>query len=148
MRFSDERATRDAQATSQSSKQLKQAAIPLQKLAQALDRSFPAKMDAMATKISFLTPRVLGFSFLLLLLSIIASRTTPLNPNFLWGIPALGAIGLSLGLWIWTASVLLRPDLSPEARASLNQLSLFQRSILGVGLLVIGYFIALAFRLW
>lgn len=148
MRFSGERATRDAQATSKPSKQLKQAAIPLQKLAQALDHSFPAKMDAMTTKLSFLTPRVLGFSFLLLLLSIIASRTTPLNPNFLWGIPALGAIGLSLGLWIWTASILLHPDLSPEARDSLKQLSLLQRSILGVGLLVIGYFIALAFRLW
>lgn len=141
MRFSAERVTREAQATSKPSKQL-------QKLAQVLDRSFPAKMDAMATKISFLTPRVLGFSFLLLLMAIIASRTMPLTPNFLWGIPALGAIGLSLGLWIWTASILLRPDLSPEARDYLKQLSLFQRSILGVGLLVIGYFIALAFRLW
>jgi hypothetical protein len=64
--------------------------------------------------------------------------------NFLWGIPSLGAIGLGVGLWVWSSNLVMRPDLSDDARSALKRAIRLQWSILAVGALAIIYFIVVA----
>jgi hypothetical protein len=115
-------------------------------LIQAIDRTIPnyRTPDAMAFSLARRTPAVLVICFTVLLAGVIGSLLPISQVNFLWGIPSLGAIGLGVGLWVWSSNLVMRPDLSDDARSALKRAIRLQWSILAVGALAIIYFIVVA----
>jgi hypothetical protein len=104
--------------------------------------------DEVAYALARFTPRTIVICFVVLFAAILGSRLNIWAENFLWGIPALGAICLGFGFWIWSSNLLLRPDLSDEAREALKRAVKLQWSIVAGGLLAIVYFIGMAVRYW
>jgi hypothetical protein len=115
-------------------------------LIQAIDRTIPnyRTPDAMAFSLARRTPAVLVICFTVLLAGVIGSLLPVSQINFLWGIPSLGAIGLGVGLWAWSSNLLMRPDVSDDARSALKRAVRLQWSILIVGAVAVVYFIVLA----
>jgi hypothetical protein len=120
------------------------------KMMAAIDRVVPTYQtpDAMAYSLARRTRVIMIISGVLLAICIIGSLLNIAAEDFLWGIPALGAVGLSLGMWIWTSNLMLRPDVSEEAREVLRQNSKLHLIALGVSGLVILYFVGMVARLW
>jgi uncharacterized MnhB-related membrane protein len=79
----------------------------------------------------------------ILFISIIGSLLHVWQEDFLWGIPALGAVALAIGFWIWTSNLKLRSDLSEEVRETLQRAVRLQWAAIGAGLLTMVYFFLL-----
>jgi hypothetical protein len=117
---------------------------------QAIDRAIPnvRTVDGMAYELARRTPRTLAICLILLTAGIIASRLNLWVEGFLWGIPSLGAISMGIGFWIWSTNVLMRPDLSAEARAALRRAIRLQWIMIIAGALAVIYFVGMVLRLW
>lgn len=94
------------------------------------------------------TPIIMAICIILLVLCIVASRNSFIFPSALWIIPALGTIGISIGLWIWSSSLLLQRSIVGELREALKKAIRLQLGTTGIGLLVIVYFIGVALGKW
>jgi hypothetical protein len=94
------------------------------------------------------TPRTVIICFVVLFAAILGSRLNIWAENFLWGIPALGAIFFGFGFWVWSSNLMLRPDLSDEARETLRRAIKLQWSIVAGGVLAIIYFAGMAAGYW
>lgn len=129
---------------------LKQMSVPFVKVVQTVDRAIPniRTVDGMAYALAKRTPRTLAVCMVLLLAGIIASRLNVWSEGYLWGIPSLGAISMGIGFWVWSSNVLLRPDLSPEARETLQRAIRLQLFMVGAGALAAVYFVGMAFGFW
>jgi uncharacterized MnhB-related membrane protein len=97
----------------------------------------------MAVAVARRTPTMVVICAAILLISIIGSLLHVWQEDFLWGIPALGAVALAIGFWIWTSNLKLRSDLSEEARATLQRAVRLQWAAIGGGILTMVYFFLL-----
>ncbi len=104
--------------------------------------------DEVAYALAKTTPRTLIMCFALLLAGMVASRLNLWAENFLWGIPSIGALSLGLGVWVWSTNLLLRPDLSDEARAVLKRAIRLQWSLPTMLLVAVVYFGGMAAGWW
>lgn len=129
---------------------LKEASRPFIRMAKAIDRAIPnvRTVDGMAYELAKRTPRALAICMALLFAGIVASRLNLWVEGFLWGIPSLGAISMGAGFWVWSSNVMLRPDLSPEARAVLQRAIRLQLLMVFAGILAVIYFVGMALRFW
>lgn len=123
---------------------------PFMGVARWVDRVIPnlRTADAMAYKLAQRTPLNIAVCLVILLAAIIGSRLGIWAEGFLWGIPALGAISLGLGSWAWSTNLLLRPDLSDDARATLKRAIRLQWIPVVASVLTMIYFIGMAARVW
>ncbi|NJL33095.1 MAG: hypothetical protein HC893_03635 [Chloroflexaceae bacterium] len=94
------------------------------------------------------TPITMVISLTLLFAGVIGSRLNLWIEGFLWGIPSLGAISLGIGLWIFSSSILQRPDLSAQARTTLQRAMKLQWVMVSAGALTLVYFFGMAAGLW
>ncbi len=119
-------------------------------LLRAIDRLFPnyRTADDMAFAVAKRTPLAVVICFTLLFASLIGSFLHIAQVDFLWGIPALGALCLGLGFWIWTSSLIMRSDISTEARDALKRAIRLQWAVIAGGGLIIAYFLGMAAGLW
>lgn len=129
---------------------LKEVAVPFIRLAKAVDRAIPniRTADGMAYALAKRTPRTLAICMTLLFAGVIASRLNVWSEGYLWGIPSLGAISMGVGFWVWSSNMLLRPDISPEARFALKRAVRLQLTIVVAGALAMVYFVGMALGLW
>ncbi|MCG8348366.1 MAG: hypothetical protein MI924_11375 [Chloroflexales bacterium] len=130
--------------------QLGRAKRSVSRFGQAIDRAIPnvRTVDGMAYELARRTPRTIAICLILLIAGIVASRLNLWVEGFLWGIPSLGAISMGLGFWIWSTNVLMRPDLSAEARAALKRAIRLQWIMIIAGVLAIIYFAGMVARFW
>lgn len=119
--------------------------ISLVKVAKWVDGLFPnyRTPDAMAVAVARRTPTMVVICAAILFISIIGSLLHVWQEDFLWGIPALGAVALAIGFWIWTSNLKLRSDLSEEARETLQRAVRLQWAAIGGGILTMVYFFLL-----
>jgi len=115
-----------------------------------IDRAIPnyRSPDAMADALARRTPAALVICFALLLAGVIASRLGIWSEGFLWGIPSLGAISMGVGMWAWGSNLMLRNDLSDEARDRLRRAIRLQWTMVIAGALALVYFFGMAANLW
>lgn len=149
----ENQSVKDGGATTQqpaASSRLQQMAAPFIRLAHVIDRAIPniRTVDGMAYELAKRTPRTIAVCMFLLVAGIIASRLNIWTEGYLWGIPSLGAIGMGIGFWVWSSNLMLRPDLSPEARAVLKRAINLQLSMVVAGALAVVYFIGMAIGFW
>lgn len=129
---------------------LGQIKVPLVRFVQSVDKAIPdvRTVDAMAYELARRTPRAIAVCIALLIAGIVGSRLNIWVEGFLWGIPSMGAISMGIGFWIWSTNVLMRRDLSPEARAVLQRAVRLQWSMIIAGALALIYFVGMALRFW
>lgn len=104
--------------------------------------------DALALELARRTPLTIAICFTLLVAGIIGSRLHVWQANFLWGIPALGAISMGMGFWLWSISLLSHPALSAPVRAALGRATRLQWSMVTGGGLALIYFLGMAVGFW
>lgn len=129
---------------------INQVEAPLRRLAQSIDRVIPNErtVDGIAYQLARRTPRTIVICMVLLIAGIVASRLDLWVEGFLWGIPSLGAISMGIGFWVWSSNVMLRPDLSVEARQALKRAMRLQTTMIVAGIAALIYFIGMALRFW
>lgn len=129
---------------------LQQMSTPFIRLGHLVDRAIPniRTVDGMAYALAKRTPRTVAVCMILLVAGIIASRLNIWTEGYLWGIPSLGAISMGVGFWVWSSNLMLRPDLSPEARTVLKRAINLQLSMVVAGALAVVYFIGMAMGFW
>lgn len=129
---------------------LKKMSAPFVKFGKAVDHAIPniRTVDGMAYALAKRTPRTLAICMVLLLAGIVASRLNIWTEGYLWGIPSLGAISMGIGFWVWSSNVMMRPDLSPDARATLQRAIRLQLLMVGAGALAAVYFVGMAVGFW
>jgi hypothetical protein len=126
------------------------ARVALLKAWQVIDDKIPnyRSADAMADAIARRTPATIVVCFALLLAGVIASRLGVWSEGFLWGIPSLGAIGMGIGMWALGSNLMLRSDLSDEARDRLRRAIRLQWTMVIAGALALAYFFGMAANIW
>ncbi len=119
-------------------------------LGRMVDRLFPNYQtpDAMGLSLVKHTPRMLVVSLVLLALCIGGSLLHVGAADFLWGIPALGALGIGFGFLACTSVLKAQPRLSVEVRAAMQGAIRLQWAIMVAGGLTLVYFLGMALRLW
>lgn len=129
---------------------LRSMAKPFVLVWQFIDRAIPniRTADGMAYALARRTPRTIVVCMVLLLAGVVASRLNIWLEGFLWGIPSLGAISMGVGFWVWSSNVVMRPDVSPDARAALQRAMRLQLIMVGAGILAIIYFLGMAAGWW
>jgi hypothetical protein len=117
---------------------------------QFLQRNLPRlnNIDLIAYALARRTPRIISLSLILLLAGVVASRIELWVEGFLWGIPALGAASIGVGLLLWSASLAWHRNLSAAARRVLRRAMIIQLPMALVGLIGLVYFVGMALRFW
>lgn len=123
---------------------------PFVQVGKALDQAIPnyRTVDSMAYSLAKRTPRAVAVCMVLLLAGIVASRLNVWTEGYLWGIPSLGAISMGVGFWVWSSNLLMRRELSPEAREVLKRAINLQLTMVVAGVLGIVYFLGMALGWW
>ncbi len=122
----------------------------MSKMDQRLMRMMPGfeTHNAMALTLAKRTPALMAICLSVILACVIASLLHFSQADFLWGIPALGFMGLGFGVWVWSSSLLKQPGLTDEARAALRRAIRLQYALLAVSVLAVLHFVAIAAGLW
>ncbi len=123
---------------------------PFVQAMQVIDHKIPNYQtpDAMGVSLARRTPQIMAICAAVLLASVIGSLLHIGSADFLWGIPSLIAVSLGVGCWIWSSSLLLRPDLSDEARATVKRAMRLHWGMVIAGLLTTVYFVGMGMGAW
>ncbi len=129
---------------------LKTMSKPFVRVGKAVDNAIPnyRTVDSMAYSLAKRTPRAVAICMALLLAGIVASRLNIWTEGYLWGIPSLGAISMGVGFWVWSSNLLMRRELSPEAREVLKRAINLQLTMVVAGVLAVVYFLGMALGWW